>query len=128
MAQSVGIGTSAPDASSTLDIYSEDQGLLVPRLTPVDLDSYPSPVQGSIVYVSGISIQGFVVYSDGQWEMLQSSSENNISGLQGSGTSVAYRSEITIEVILSSISAMEHQIQRNQQIINTMKNKKQESK
>jgi hypothetical protein len=36
-AQSVGIGTSAPDASARLDITSSNQGVLIPRVSLTSL-------------------------------------------------------------------------------------------
>ena len=39
----VGIGSSNPDASSVLDVYSTDKGFLILRLTTVQRDAISSP-------------------------------------------------------------------------------------
>ncbi|MBF9222693.1 hypothetical protein [Hymenobacter ruricola] len=49
-AQSVGIGTTAPDAKSALDIRASDRGLLIPRLTAAQRTAITSPPQGLMVY------------------------------------------------------------------------------
>ncbi|TRX35259.1 ice-binding family protein [Flavobacterium restrictum] len=46
----VGIGTTTPDASSILDIQSNDKGVLLPRLTTVERDAIGTPANGLIVY------------------------------------------------------------------------------
>jgi len=49
-AQSVGIGTTSPNASAKLDISSTTQGLLIPRMNGVQRLSIASPVDGLMVY------------------------------------------------------------------------------
>ena len=49
-AQSVGIGTTTPDAKAALDIRATDKGLLVPRLTASQRAAIASPPQGLMVY------------------------------------------------------------------------------
>ena len=46
----VGIGTSAPDGSAALDIYSKEKGLLIPRMTTAERDNISSPATGLLVY------------------------------------------------------------------------------
>lgn len=46
----VGIGTTSPDTSAVLDVYSEDKGFLVPRLTTAERDQINLPAEGLIVY------------------------------------------------------------------------------
>jgi hypothetical protein len=50
-AGSVGIGTTAPDASAALDIVSSDKGLLLPRVA--DAAAIASPAPGLLVYQTG---------------------------------------------------------------------------
>ncbi len=45
-----GVGTSNPDATAILDIYSNNKGLLVPRLTTAEINSIVSPANGLFVY------------------------------------------------------------------------------
>jgi hypothetical protein len=49
-AQSVGIGTTAPDAKAALDIRASDRGLLIPRLTAAQRTAITAPPQGLMVY------------------------------------------------------------------------------
>lgn len=49
-AQNVGIGTSTPDASSKLEINSNNTGLLIPRLTAVERMAIINPANGLLVY------------------------------------------------------------------------------
>ncbi|MFB0905226.1 MAG: ice-binding family protein [Nonlabens sp.] len=46
----VGIGTNMPDPSSILDIYSQNKGLLMPRLTTTQRDSIIDPSKGLMIY------------------------------------------------------------------------------
>lgn len=46
----VGIGTTTPDDSSILDIDSNNQGLLLPRLTTAQRDAIVNPANGLIIY------------------------------------------------------------------------------
>jgi hypothetical protein len=46
----VGIGTTAPDASSMLDINSTTQGFLMPRLTTIERDAVTLPATGLMIF------------------------------------------------------------------------------
>jgi hypothetical protein len=46
----VGIGTIIPDASSILDLTSNSQGLLIPRITTSDRDFIANPANGLLIY------------------------------------------------------------------------------
>lgn len=46
----VGIGTSMPDTSSVLDLYSSNKGLLIPRLNTNERDSIFEPATGLMIY------------------------------------------------------------------------------
>ena len=46
----VGIGTDAPDASSLLDLKSNSQGLLAPRMTTLERDAIASPAESLLVF------------------------------------------------------------------------------
>jgi hypothetical protein len=50
-----GIGTTTPDASSILDVFSESKGFLMPRLTTVQRDAITLPAQGLMIYNSTIN-------------------------------------------------------------------------
>jgi len=46
--QSVGIGTTAPNTNAILDIFSNNKGVLIPRI--VDTGTVPNPLEGMIIY------------------------------------------------------------------------------
>ena len=46
----VGVGTTTPDASSVLEIYSINKGVLVPRMTSAQRDAITNPANGLLVY------------------------------------------------------------------------------
>lgn len=48
--KNVGINTNTPDPSAVLHLESNDQGLLVPRLTTVERDAIAAPAVGLIIY------------------------------------------------------------------------------
>lgn len=76
VAQSVGIGTTTPDAKSALEIRASDKGLLIPRLTETQRLAITSPPQGLMVYqtdgtTSGGAQTGFWYYAGtGGWVYL----------------------------------------------------------
>lgn len=49
-AQSVGIGTNAPNASAQLDVTATNKGMLVPRVTNAQMLAIASPANGLLVY------------------------------------------------------------------------------
>ena len=80
-AQSVGIGTTSPDASAQLDVSSTSKGLLIPRMTGAQRRAIASPAAGLIVYQTGAEIippfsrGGFYIYSFGAWTTLLDSDD-----------------------------------------------------
>lgn len=48
--KNVGINTNTPDPSAVLHLESNDQGLLVPRLTTLERDAITAPATGLIIY------------------------------------------------------------------------------
>jgi hypothetical protein len=49
-AQSVGIGTTAPDPNAQLDVSSSNKGILIPRMTLAQRNAIPGIVQGLLIY------------------------------------------------------------------------------
>lgn len=49
-AQSVGINTPTPHASSTLDINSTNKGILIPRMTLAQRNTIALPALGLMIY------------------------------------------------------------------------------
>ena len=54
-AQSVGIGTLAPDASAKLDIADNTRGLLIPRMTTAERNAIALPANGLLLFVTSDS-------------------------------------------------------------------------
>ncbi len=65
MAQSVGIGTTTPNASAQLDITSTTKGVLIPRMTEAEKNAIPSPAQGLMVF--NATTNSFQYYNGVSW-------------------------------------------------------------
>ncbi|MFN3782018.1 MAG: hypothetical protein ACK4SO_07570, partial [Candidatus Kapaibacteriota bacterium] len=63
--QNVGIGTTTPDNSAILELYSTSQGFLVPRLTTTQRNSITAPATGLLIY--NTDNQRFEYYDGTQW-------------------------------------------------------------
>jgi len=48
--QNTGIGTLTPNPSAKLDVVSTTQGMLVPRLTTVQMNAIAAPANGLMIY------------------------------------------------------------------------------
>lgn len=83
----VGIGTTAPHASSILHLNSTNSGLLIPRMTSVQKYSIVNPATGLLIYQTDIT-PGFWYYTGTIWTTFGSSSTtytfNNALTLTGS--------------------------------------------
>ena len=66
--QSVGIGTTAPNANAVLDLTSDSKGLLIPRLTTAQRTGIIAPPAGLLVYDQ--TEQEFYCYNGGSWQKL----------------------------------------------------------
>ena len=62
----IGIGTTTPDASSMLDVVSNDSGILIPRLLVTERITIASPAEGLLVYQTD-DITGFYYFNGSQW-------------------------------------------------------------
>ncbi|MEZ5015224.1 MAG: hypothetical protein R2794_13125 [Chitinophagales bacterium] len=79
---SVGIGTTAPDASAILEMQTTTKGLLVPRMTKTQRDAIVAPANGLLIYQTNAS-PGFYFYTGGAWQSLASKGPNKtLSNLQ----------------------------------------------
>lgn len=83
---------SAADASSMLDIQSNDKGIMIPRVTLSSLDNF-SPIEGSSATATGLLVynlgsedmdEGFYYWSSNKWNHI-TNSESNVSINQMSG-------------------------------------------
>ncbi|HYO22729.1 MAG TPA: hypothetical protein VER36_10010 [Flavisolibacter sp.] len=70
----IGIGTSSPNASASLDISSTTKGLLPPRMTAAQASAISSPAEGLMVYVTDtngtFTAKGWWGYNGSAWEKL----------------------------------------------------------
>lgn len=88
-AQRVGVGTANPNAA--LDVSSTTQGILIPRMTALQVESITTPATGELVYVTtnnGIVINktGFWYYDNTVWRPFGGSSQPVINIYNNNGT------------------------------------------
>ena len=87
----VGVLTDFPDASSAMEIYAINKGLLIPRITLTNSLSNPSPVTspatGLLVFNSGANQAiGFYYWNGSSWVLIGSgSSSGNYWSITGNG-------------------------------------------
>jgi trimeric autotransporter adhesin len=65
-AQSVGIGTTTPEASAALEIKSNTKGLLIPVMTSISRNAIAAPAKGLMVYDS--SAKAFYYHTGTAWK------------------------------------------------------------
>ena len=65
----VGIGTENPDASAILELDSDSQGMLTPRMTSAQRMGIASPAEGLMVYDTDEDL--FYYYTTGTWTPLE---------------------------------------------------------
>ena len=104
-AQSIGIGTAAPNPKAALDISSADKGLLMPRLTPAARRAIVAPPQGMLVFQTGNAATATdsvgMWYATGQgnrWLYLpdaQATATTAANGLTKTGTAVKLGGTLT---------------------------------
>lgn len=69
--QSVGIGTTNPNAAAKLDVVSTNQGLLPPRLTFTQRNNIVNPVAGLMIWCSTCGTNGELqVYNGSSWQSM----------------------------------------------------------
>jgi hypothetical protein len=74
-AQSVGIGTTAPDPSAGLEISSANKGFLPPRISINDLGNIINPARGLMVYVP--EREAYYFWEGSQWRRITTENEVN---------------------------------------------------
>src|SRR5690242_8252768 len=82
--QSVGIGTTIPNASSILDLSSTTKGLLAPRMTTAQRTAIVSPANGLMVYDTNTN--SFWFYNGSSW--------NAVAG--GGGLTLPYNQTVAL--------------------------------
>jgi len=93
LAQGVGIGTTAPDASAALDITATAKGALLPRLTAAQRTGITAPATGLLVYQADAAA-GFY-YNAGTpaapaWTRLTTGTGWSLSGNAGTDSTANY--------------------------------------
>ena len=63
--QRVGVGTFSPDPSAQLDLFAQDKGVLIPRMTSTQRNMIPNPTNGLLVF--DITTAGFWYFDGVQW-------------------------------------------------------------
>lgn len=78
----VGIGTTNPDNSAALDVFSTNSGILIPRMTQAQKLAIASPATGLLVYQTDNST-GFWYYNGVSWQPFSSGTGWNLLGNTG---------------------------------------------
>lgn len=73
----VGIGTTSPDASASLEITDNTKGILTPRMTLTERNGILTPATGLLIYQTNNS-PGFYYYNGTAWVSLASASWSTI--------------------------------------------------
>ena len=89
--QSVGIGTTTPDPSAQLDVFSNDKGFLPPRiaLTSIDLaNPISNPATGLLVFNTATSgnapnnvFPGYYYWNGSAWSKVNQDNSPNLNGV-----------------------------------------------
>ncbi|MDO5981724.1 fibrinogen-like YCDxxxxGGGW domain-containing protein [Flavivirga spongiicola] len=104
----VGIGTTAPDTSSILDITSTTQGFLAPRMTQNQRDAITSPAEGLLIY--NLDSNCFQYYKGAVWSSCLGESQSNkldcnsinSNGNYTVGVPLTIANTVTIDVLVNS--------------------------
>lgn len=96
----VGIGTTNPDTSSSLDISSANSGLLIPRISLIDVSNGIAPINtpaiSLLIYnnnpaVIGGNGEGYYYWNGTEWKKLTTDGNNwNITGNSGTDSSINF--------------------------------------
>ncbi|MDO5970480.1 fibrinogen-like YCDxxxxGGGW domain-containing protein [Flavivirga aquimarina] len=105
----VGIGTTNPDPSSILEIESQTQGFLPPRMTQAERDLIASPAEGLFVY--NTDSHCFQYYNGTTWSGCLGEVQLNklncgaisANGIYFTGASLTASNTISIEVVVNTL-------------------------
>jgi hypothetical protein len=106
----VGIGTVNPDPSSLLELYSNSEGLLVPRMTSTERDLIVAPAVGLLIYNTSTSNFNFF---DVDWKDYSSFAKNYNSNLTGDVTTTATSNEIINGMSITPLFAGKYKVTFN---------------
>ena len=76
--QSIGVGTSSPNASSILEIQSTSKGILLPTMTQVQRNSITNPATGLLIFQTDGTF-GFYFFNGTSWVSISSSTSSSNS-------------------------------------------------
>jgi uncharacterized protein (TIGR02145 family) len=68
-AQNIGIGTETPEPSAILDVNSNTQGFLIPRMTRAERDAITNPDQSLLIFQTD-DISGFYYFEGTVWKLM----------------------------------------------------------
>lgn len=105
IAQSVGVGTTTPDASAVLDMTSTSGGLLVPRMTAVQRQAISSPAVGLMVFDS--TNKAFYYFTGAGWLELLAGSVDKIIDADGD-TKIQVEESPDEDIIRFDMGGQEH--------------------
>lgn len=86
--QSVGIGTDNPAPSALLDVSTDNKGVLIPRLTDVQMNAIASPANGLMIfnsdhnrfyYFDGLTWTAIVSKNDGANNLMQVTAKDSVT-------------------------------------------------
>jgi len=77
-----GIGTTTPNASAKLDVFSTTKGFLPPRMTNAQRTAISSPAEGLMVYQTD-GTSGLYYYGSSSWIYIINSTTNVVSVVNG---------------------------------------------
>lgn len=111
----VGIGTTSPDPSSILDVQSNDKGLLIPRMTTIQIDGITSPAEGLMVYNTNVNCLqiNFGSSSTPNWNCMQGSTlsvdcaTNGFEGTYMVGDAFTVTNKLSITITNSSSASVD---------------------
>ncbi|MEZ4874826.1 MAG: hypothetical protein R2793_05095 [Flavobacteriaceae bacterium] len=83
----VGINTTTPDASASLDIESTNSGILIPRMTEAQKNTIAAPATGLLIYQTDGTDPGFYFYNGTAWDYLTANGAKEINDLSDGNTS-----------------------------------------
>lgn len=85
----VGIGTPTPVASAALELNSTTQGVLIPRMTQVQMNAIATPATGLNVYCTNCSPIGLYVYNGSTYTAIGPNQSTTLTTLScGSATHI----------------------------------------
>lgn len=82
----VGINTTSPDASASLDIESTSTGVLIPRMTEAQKNLISTPATGLLVFQTDGTYPGFYFYNGTGWDYLTANGAKEINDLGDGNT------------------------------------------